>query len=292
MNNELNDIDHWNYFLKNLYQSQSQKNLPHPILDNLFQTYSLRQKKFFSVKNENNILTGISSTTIEKKIFRAITFFGFDQAKISKSHSITLIELNNDFLKNFNVKKWHVQTEEHDHQTQNTLIEMGFKKIRKYSSLLHISNKYQIPKIPNNIQVDSLQIGNEKKFANILNKSFKNEWGFCPNTVKEVIHSLYSPNDNLKDVIVLKQNNKLISFNWTKILKANIGKISMLGVHPQYQNLGIGKMTTLAGIDHLKKNNVKAITLEVDQRNIHAMKLYTNLGFEKYLSTIWFEKSL
>ena len=124
MNNELNDIDHWNYFLKNLYQSQWQKNLPHPILDNLFQTYSLRQKKFFSVKNENNILTGISSTTIEKKIFRAITFFGFDQAKISKSHSITLIELNNDFLKNFNVKKWHVQTEEHDHQTQNTLIEM------------------------------------------------------------------------------------------------------------------------------------------------------------------------
>ena len=66
----------------------------------------------------------------------------------------------------------------------------------------------------------------------------------------------------------------------------------MIGVHPKFQNLGIGKITVLAGMNYLKSNKIKTISLEVDEANLRAIKLYTALEFKKYFSTIWFEKIL
>ena len=280
----------WDSFLKNLYKSQWPKKLPHPILDNLSQTSSLRPKKLFSIES-NNILTGISVTNIEERISRAVTFLGIDRQQFSEPDLITLIQSNINHLKKINIQKMNIQTEEFDSQIQKVLTQLGFKKTRKYSNLIHDSSIFQSVKIPSNLKLDTLQIGDEKKFTEILNKSFENEWGFCPNTVEEIIHSIYSYNNNLKDII-LKKNNKFIGFNWTQIFKKNIGKIGMLGVHPKFQNLGIGKMTALAGMNSLKNNKIKIITLEVDEVNLPAIKLYTTLGFKKYFSTIWFEKIL
>ena len=281
----------WDSFLKNLYKSQWAKKLPHPILDNLSQTTSLRPKKFFSMEN-HNILTAISVTNIEERISRAVTFLGIDRQQFSEPDLITLIQANINHLKKMNIQKMNIQTEELDPQIQKILTQLGFKKIRKYSNLIHDSNIFQSVKIPSHLQLDTLQIGDEKKFTEILNKSFENEWGFCPNTVEEIIHSIYSYNHNLKDIVILKKNNKFISFNWTQIFKKNIGKIGMLGVHPKFQNLGIGKITALAGMNYLKNNKIKTITLEVDEVNLPAVKLYTTLGFKKYFSTTWFEKIL
>ena len=301
MTNEINDLEVtnlapinpmiWDSFLKNLYRSQWPEKLPHPILVNLYQTSSLRPKKFFSMKN-NNALTGISATNIEQKISRAVTFIGIDRQQFSKPDSIKLIQTNINYLKKMNIQTMNIQTEEFDTQIQKILIQLGFKKIRKYSNLIHDSKILQSVEIPDSIQLGSLQIGDEKKFTDILNKSFEKEWGFCPNTVEEIIHSIYSSNHNLNDIVILKKNNEFISFNWTQIFNKNIGKIGMIGVHPKFQNLGIGKITVLAGMNYLKSNKIKTITLEVDEANLRAIKLYTALEFKKYFSTIWFEKIL
>jgi len=283
--------DIWNLFLKNLYKSEWPQNFPHPILDNLFQTTSIRPKKFFSIKKKDSI-SGISVTNIEKKISRAVTFLGIKRINFSEPDSKKLIQSNINYLKKMHIRKMHIQTQEHDLQIQNILTKLGFKKIKKYSNLIHDRNILQSIEIPKTLELHYLQIGDEKIFTDILNKVFENEWGFCPNTVKEIIHSIYSSGNSLKDIVVLKKNNKFVSFNWTVILKKNVGKIGMLGVHPKFRNLGIGKITALAGMNYLKSNNIKTITLEVDEINLPAVKLYTELGFKKYFSTIWFEKIL
>ena len=167
----------WDSFLKNLYKSQWPKKLPHPILDNLSQTSSLRPKKFFSIEN-HNILTGISVTNIEERISRAVTFLGIDRQQFSEPNLISLIQANINHLKTINIQKMNIQTEELDPQIQKILIQLGFKKIRKYSNLIHNSDVFQSVKIPTNLQLGTLQIGDEKKFTEILNKSFENEWGF------------------------------------------------------------------------------------------------------------------
>ena len=141
----------WDSFLKNLYRSQWPEKLPNPILDNLYQTSSLRPKKFFSMKN-NNALTGISATNIEQKISRAVTFIGIDRQQFSKPDSIKLIQTNINYLKKMNIQTMNIQTEEFDTQIQKILIQLGFKKIRKYSNLIHDSKILQSVEIPDNIQ--------------------------------------------------------------------------------------------------------------------------------------------
>ena len=81
----------WDSFLKNLYKSEWPQKLPHPILDNLFQTISERPKKFLLIKNKNT-LSGISVTNIEKKISRAVTFLGIQRINFSEPDSIKLIQ--------------------------------------------------------------------------------------------------------------------------------------------------------------------------------------------------------
>ena len=301
MKNEKNDSelvclesmnsDIWDSFLENLYKSEWPRKLPHPILDNLFQTVSLRPKKFIAIKNKNT-LSGISVTNIEKKISRAVTFLGIHRMNFSEPDSMKLIQSNITSLKKIHIQKMHVQTQKHDTQIQTILTKLGFKKIREYTNLMHDKNILQSVEIPKNLELHNLQIGEGGEITAILNKTFKNEWGFCPNTVKEIIHSMYSSGNNLEDIIILKNNNRFVSFNWTELLEKNVGKIGMLGVHPKFQNLGIGKITALLGMKYLKSKNIKIITLEVDNINLPAIKLYTDLGFKKYFSTIWFEKIL
>ena len=92
----------WDSFLKNLYKSQWTKKLPHPILDNLSQTTSLRPKKFFSIEN-HNILTAISVTNIEERISRSVTFIGIDRQQFLEPDLITLIQANINHLKKMNL---------------------------------------------------------------------------------------------------------------------------------------------------------------------------------------------
>jgi ribosomal protein S18 acetylase RimI-like enzyme len=54
-----------------------------------------------------------------------------------------------------------------------------------------------------------------------------------------------------------------------------------LGVHPNYQKKGYGRLLSEKALQFAKKVNMQ-IKLEVHETNNHAIKLYKNLGF-KYL---------
>ena len=54
-----------------------------------------------------------------------------------------------------------------------------------------------------------------------------------------------------------------------------------IAVSPEYRRNGIGKKLILSLIDHLRKNNVTALLLEVRVSNTPAISLYQQLGFEQ-----------
>lgn len=79
---------------------------------------------------------------------------------------------------------------------------------------------------------------------------------------------------------------ELLGFHWTKIhppeqpAGQGLGEVYVVGVVPSAQGRGLGASLTLAGIEHLRAQEVEAVMLYVDASNTAAARLYERLGFQ------------
>ncbi len=80
---------------------------------------------------------------------------------------------------------------------------------------------------------------------------------------------------------------ELLGFHWTKVhppegAEPAIGEVYVVGVSPQAQGRGIGRVLTLAGLHHLRAQTLSTVLLYVEGDNTAAVHTYTKLGFTKY----------
>lgn len=71
----------------------------------------------------------------------------------------------------------------------------------------------------------------------------------------------------------------LLGFHWTKLHSAGLGEVYVVGVAPEAQGRGLGRLLTLAGLHHLTTRGVTEILLYVESDNTPALRLYSALGF-------------
>ncbi len=102
------------------------------------------------------------------------------------------------------------------------------------------------------------------------------------NLQHRLIEDWFDPN-GLK---VLISENSVVGYSWTKVDAANadskLGEIYVIGVHPDWQNHGIGKALTLDGLRYLRSLNLNSALLYVDAENERAISLYEYLGFSHW----------
>lgn len=87
--------------------------------------------------------------------------------------------------------------------------------------------------------------------------------------------------------------NQILGFHWTKVHLVRhgqeaMGEVYVVGVTPGAQGMGLGRILTKAGIDHLQKAGLRAIMLYVDADNEAAVSLYRKLGFTKWDSDVMY----
>jgi mycothiol synthase len=58
--------------------------------------------------------------------------------------------------------------------------------------------------------------------------------------------------------------------------------VYVVGVGPQAQGRGLGRVLTVAGIRYLQQQGVEAVMLYVDADNTAAVELYRKLGFVRW----------
>ena len=74
---------------------------------------------------------------------------------------------------------------------------------------------------------------------------------------------------------------KLLGFHWTKVhaMDPPYGEVYVVGVSPDAQGMGLGKVLTLTGLHHLRSRGLDEVILHVESGNAAAVKVYAGLGF-------------
>jgi len=175
---------------------------------------------------------------------------------------------------------------------------MGFSPVRKHLELRLDIDRIQIPDIDEaDTACRPLQYSEEKLLARIQNLAFDGSWGYNPNTVEEIRHSLNRRSSSLEDIVLTCEGDRIIGYCWTGVTceegdGEKTGRILMVGVDPDYRGRGIGREILLAGVARLRRKGVDYVELTVDSENSVACNLYRSLGFETVAASLWYEKSV
>lgn len=97
--------------------------------------------------------------------------------------------------------------------------------------------------------------------------------------------------------LLARRAGRCIAFCWTKVHGEGgphvhhhgethghdpIGEIYVIGVDPQFQGEGLGRLLTLAGMNYLQGIGLRTVMLYVEGDNDRALKLYEDLGFTRW----------
>ncbi len=94
----------------------------------------------------------------------------------------------------------------------------------------------------------------------------------------------FDPEDFL---LAVDDADAILGFTWLK-RTADEAEIYAIGVMPQAQGLGLGRILTTAGIQRLQSEGPRAVELYTEGDNLRAISLYASLGFEQAASDVMY----
>lgn len=80
-------------------------------------------------------------------------------------------------------------------------------------------------------------------------------------------------------LLVAMSGETMLGFHWTKQHSPALGEVYVVGIDPDAQGQGLGKLLTLAGLHHLASAGVEEVLLYVESDNAPAIAVYSRLGF-------------
>lgn len=73
--------------------------------------------------------------------------------------------------------------------------------------------------------------------------------------------------------------HRVLGFHWTKRHSPEQGEVYVVGIAPEAQGRGLGRVLTLAGLHHLAEGGSTDVLLYVESDNAPARRVYERLGF-------------
>ena len=98
-------------------------------------------------------------------------------------------------------------------------------------------------------------------------------------------------------LLLQDDEGRLAGFHWTKVHQADaegpaVGEVYVVGVSPDHQGRGLGRVLTVAGLQHLRSRGLPQAMLYVDADNAAAVRTYERLGFARSHVDVQYHRDL
>jgi len=195
----------------------------------------------------------------------------------------------------------HIKIEESNHEGKDFFLKGGFQNVRRFIEM-HMEmcssriNSYS-PVFAHGIR--PLKKGEEMRLLSLQNRVFKGSWGFCPNSIEELLYYIKRTETRIEDILVLESDSKVVGYIWPHKLSNRINihsekreRIHMFGIHPSYQKMGWGEKILSVCLHRMNSRGTESVEITVDENNWTALSIYRKAGFGEFGRTLWFERKI
>lgn len=123
------------------------------------------------------------------------------------------------------------------------------------------------------LKLSKMSIEDLKSIKNVLASDFDNFWSY--DVLEEELEC-----DNSYVIVAKVDENTIVGFAGLKVI-LDESDIMNIVVKKDFRHNGIGSILLENLINHSKDLNLKTITLEVNENNLSAIRLYDKFSFDK-----------
>lgn len=123
-----------------------------------------------------------------------------------------------------------------------------------------------------NLEIKKMALNDLQQIKDILSSDFDDFWNY--DILKEELEC-----SNSYFIIAKNDNNEIVGFAGLKII-VDEADIMNIVVKKSFRHNGIGSILLENLISYAKDKNLKTITLEVNEHNLSAIRLYDKFNFD------------
>ncbi|RJP16708.1 MAG: GNAT family N-acetyltransferase [Candidatus Abyssobacteria bacterium SURF_5] len=247
----------------------------------------------------------VPESAIDRAVLRLLAMPGL----LERGLAAKLLNAALQRARNLRVARIHADLRANDSVARDLFSALGFTPVRKCSEMT-VNTTSLSPPMPlmappfekgdkGEFCLHPLEPGHERVLTHLQNRAFKGSWGFCPNTLPQIVQLLNIPGYRHEGVIVAYSGKTAVGYCWTAKTRRRdrdggeeIGRIHMIGTLPEHRGQGLGKLVLWHGLKHLASSGVHTIELTVDNENRAARALYEKAGFKPKTALVWYEKQI
>ncbi|WP_315987152.1 mycothiol synthase [Actinomadura sp. HBU206391] len=161
---------------------------------------------------------------------------------------------------------------------------LGFERVRALWKMRRpLADPFPEPVVPDGVRLRTFVVGqDEPAWVELNRKAFADHPEQGSLTIDDLVRREREAWFDPAGFFLAERGGALAGFHWTKIHDATTGEVYVLGVDPDDQGAGLGRVLTLAGLRHLRSAGLSQVMLYVDEANRGAVRLYESLGFVRF----------
>ena len=132
---------------------------------------------------------------------------------------------------------------------------------------------------PYGLPLRGFRSGDEAELVRVNAAAFAHHPEQGTMTADELAQRMAEPWFDPEGLLLAFEGDRLLGFHWTKVHRTGEGEVYVLGLAPEAQGRGLGRILTLAGLHHLASRGVPSVHLYTESDNAAAINIYEGLGF-------------